>query len=97
MDRKELGCLIVLWVLSPIPAVVVWALVQLTLTFQWGINEDLLRRYDAVPPFSAWVFAWLEQGWLLLLVDVIGLLILAPLYGGALIATIQILRRLMKR
>ena len=89
LDRSERGCLVLLWIASPITALAVWGFVKLVLFFKWAINEDLRGRYDGVAPLSAWIIAWWETAWLLILVGVVGFLILAPLYGWALGASIR--------
>jgi len=89
LDGSERGCLVLLWISSPIAALAVWGFVKLVLFFKWAINEDLRGRYDGVAPLSAWLVAWWETAWLLILVGVVGFLILAPLYGWALIASIR--------
>jgi hypothetical protein len=89
LDGSERGCLVLLWISSPIVALAVWGFVKLVLFFKWAINEDLRGHYDGVAPLSAWLVAWWETAWLLIVVGVTGFLILAPLYGWALIASIR--------
>lgn len=89
LDGSERRCLLLLWIASPIAALVVWGFVKLAMFFKWAINEDLRGRYDGVAPLSAWLVAWWENAWLLMVVGAVGLLFLAPLYGWTLIASIR--------
>lgn len=42
LDRSEKhGCLVLLWIASPITALAVWGFVKLVLFFKWAINESL--------------------------------------------------------
>lgn len=88
-DHSERGCLVLLWIASPVAALIVWGFVKLVLFFKWAINEDLRGRYDGVAPLSAWLIAWWETAWLLILVGIVGFLILAPLYGWAVSTSIR--------
>jgi hypothetical protein len=98
LDKAERGCLVLLWIVSPIVALVVWGFVKLALFFKWAINEDLRGRYEGTSPSALeLLFAWWETAWLLIVVGVVGILILAPLYGWACIATIRWIKSRPKR
>ncbi len=87
LSRSEVACIAFLWVLSPLPALCIWAFLKLVLFYQESIHDDIHGRYECAAPLSAWLAEWWHQGWWIFLVGLVGVLIVAPLYSWAALAT----------
>jgi hypothetical protein len=79
--------------MSPLAVLSVYWYIRLVLFFQWAIGEDLRGRHEGSgPSFATWAAAWWEQGWLVLVVGMIGTATIVPIYLWAGFLTIRRLK-----
>jgi len=97
-NRLEIGCLTLLWLLSPLAALYVWLFTKAVLFVQWGVHEDMRGRYEgSLPPWSDWIAEWWHQGWWLLTVGVLTIPFLLLIYAWVLLSTGRIIYGAWKR
>jgi hypothetical protein len=91
-SRLEIGCLVTLWILSPLAVLYVWLFTKTVLFIQWSVHEDMRGRYEAtLPPWSDWIEEWWHQGWWLIILGGITIPFLVLLYLWVLMSTGRII------